>query len=244
MEKCLASILRAPINYINDLRHMRTGSLTMSGTSFYPSFMVCIVFALLSMLGFAAYLIYYFITLDNTCYANVQVGTIILAALYPIESVVIWICLIGSAGTSTTKCWKFLIAFFIGLGTCGLGFGGMGIVFICVLDVEDDYDLYLSGTFLSNPTFVEVIVYLYLGFIVLYVIMMPILTYAYNSRNNKDAVTEATCMDTCCCFTYYFFEFIFFFTVLFMVCLKVVGPVVLVYDLVEVGRAHFSNGTN
>ena len=117
-------------------------------------------------------------------------------------------------------------------------------MFICVLDVEDDYDLYLSGTFLSNPTFVEVIVYLYLGFIVLYVIMMPILTYAYNSRNNKDAVTEATCMDTCCCFTYYFFEFIFFFTVLFMICLKVVGPAVLIYDLIEVGRAHFSNGTN
>lgn len=29
-----------------------------------------------------------------------------------------------------------------------------------------------------------------------------------------------------------------------MICLKVVGPVVLVYDLVEVGRAHFSDGTN
>lgn len=98
-----------------------------------------------------------------------------------------------------------MIVFFIGLGTCGLGFGGLGIVFMCVLDVEGGYDLYLSGTILTNPTFVEVIVYLYLGFILLYLIMMPILTHAYNSRNDKDAVVVATCMDTCCCFVYYLF---------------------------------------
>lgn len=167
--------------------------------------MLAIVFALLSMLAFAAYLLYYFITLHNECYDNVQVGVIALSALYPVESLVIWICLIGSAGTSTTKCWKFMIVFFIGLGTCGLGFGGLGIVFMCVLDVEGGYDLYLSGTILTNPTFVEVIVYLYLGFILLYLIMMPILTHAYNSRNDKDAVVVATCMDTCCCFVYYLF---------------------------------------
>ena len=135
MNNCISSILQAPVNYINELRYMKSGSVIMKGTSFYPSFIFSVVFGLLSMYGLAAYMIYYFIVNDGSaCYVHVKVGIIILACLYPIESTIYFICLLGSAGTSSTKCWKFFIVFFFGLLLCGLGFGGLGFVYLCILN--------------------------------------------------------------------------------------------------------------
>ena len=98
--------------------------------------------------------------------------------------------------------------------------------------------------FLTNETFIEIVVYCYMSFIILYLIMMPILSYSYNQRNasnNINAEGTSTCCDTLCCFVYYFFQFLFFISILFMVLLKIIGPVLLVYDLIEVGRAHLAS---
>ena len=153
----------------------------MKGTSFYPSFFISIIFGLATMLSFSAYMIYYFIVnTQDTCYQHVSFGIIALACLYPLESILIFICLVGSAGASSTKCWKFVIIIFFGLLVSGLGFGGLGIIYICILN--NDYTLSLNLSFATNETFIQIIVYTYLSFIILYLIMVPLLTLAYNSR--------------------------------------------------------------
>ena len=211
MQNCVSSIFQAPINYINDLRYMKPNSLVMRGTSFYPSFIISVIFGLLAVFGFAAYLIYYFIVNDqHQCYNNISVGIIILACLYPVESTVIFICLVGSAGTSSTKCWKFFIILLFGLLLTGLGFGGLGIVGLCILNSE--YEIALNIPFVTNQTFIQVTVYCYLGFLLLYLILIPMMTFSYQSRSQNnvgDTTGTSTCCDTLCCVFYYFFQFIF-----------------------------------
>ena len=151
----------------------------------------------------------------------------------------------GSAGTSSTKCWKFVIIIFFGLLLTGLGFGGLGIVGLCILNSE--YSIALNLSFLTNQSFIEATVYCYLSFLILYLILVPLLTYSHQSRNRTNLADNSgknTCCDTLCCAFYYFFQFIFFLSILFVLFLKLIGPVILIYDLVEVGRAHIANSSS
>ena len=57
--------------------YMKPGSVIMKGTSLCPSFILFVVFGLLSMYGLAASMIYYFIVNDGSArYVHVKIGII------------------------------------------------------------------------------------------------------------------------------------------------------------------------
>ena len=57
----------------------------MRGTSFYPAFIISIIFGYIVMLALATYFIYFFIVNGQIgCLQNVRIAIIILACLYPI----------------------------------------------------------------------------------------------------------------------------------------------------------------
>ena len=100
----------------------------------------------------------------------------------------------------------------------------------------------LNLSFATNQSFIITVVYLYLSFIVLYLILVPLLTCTYD-RQNQQYNNRTSCCDTCCCIFYYFLQFIFFLSILVVFFLKLMGPVILIYDLIEVGRAHLANSS-
>lgn len=185
MNNCVSKFARAPIEYINELRTLKTNSITMKGTTFYPAFPLALLSSILCLCGLSTYMIYYFFTVDESvCYAHITYGIIALAIIYPIESIVIYICMFGSVALSQTHCWKVFSIVFFGLIVTGFSFGGLGFAFLCTISKQ--HQLLIPSSFLSSNTFIQVIVYGYLSFFALYLILVPMLTLSYNQRN-KDA---------------------------------------------------------
>lgn len=55
----------------------------------------------LCLVGFSTYIVYYFfMNTGNKCYHHIEGGVIALAILYPIEGILIYICVLGSAAIS------------------------------------------------------------------------------------------------------------------------------------------------
>ncbi len=235
MQNCFSKFSNAPIQYINELRSLKTNSISMRGTTFYPAFPLALLSSILCICALSTYMIYYFFTVDqNVCFEHIGFGVIILAIIYPIQSIIIYICLFGSVVLAQTKCWKVFTMIFFGLLATGFSFGGLGFVFLCTISVV--HPILIPATFLSSNTFIQAIVYSYLSFFFLYIVLLPILTISYNKRS-KDPKPESSCMDSFCCVMYYFTQFLFMLTALFMIFIKIVGPPLLVYVLVEVARA-------
>ena len=154
----------------------------MDGTSFFPAFPVSLISSLLCLCGLSAYMIYYFFTSDqNVCYSNITYGIIALAIIYPIQSIVIYICVFGSVALAKSNCWKVFTIIFFGLIVTGFSFGGLGFAFLCT--ISKVHPLLIPSTFLSSNTFIQIIVYSYLSFFGLYLILVPLLTVSYNQRN-------------------------------------------------------------
>lgn len=65
MENCVSSVAHAPIRYINDMRYLKTGSIMMRSTNFYPAFPLAIFSCLLATIGLSAYIIVFFFQNDQ-----------------------------------------------------------------------------------------------------------------------------------------------------------------------------------
>lgn len=202
----------------------------MKGTAFYPAFPVSLLFSLISLCSLAGYMIYYFIEVDESvCYAHITYGIITLAVIYPIEAIIIYICMFGSVALSKTNCWKVFSIIFFGIIVTGFSFGGLGFAFLCT--ISKIHPLLIPSDFLSSNTFIQVIVYGYLAFFALYLILVPILTISYNERS-KNPNPDGSACDTFCCVIYYIFQFLFMCTALFMICIKLLGPPLFIYVLI------------
>lgn len=153
----------------------------MKGTSFYPAFPLSLFSSILCICGLSAYMIYYFFSVDqNPCFEHIGFGIILLAIIYPIESIIIYVCLFGSVVMSTTKCWKVFTIIFFGLLATGFSFGGLGFAFLCTIDAVNP--ILVPAKIISSNTFIQVIVYCYLSFFFMYIVLLPLLTIAHNSR--------------------------------------------------------------
>ncbi len=211
----------------------------MSGTTFYPAFPLALLSSLLCLCGLSAYIIYYFFTMTNdVCYQNITWGIIALAIIYPIQAVIIYVCVFGSVALAESYCWKVMAMVFFGLVVTGFSFGGLGFAFLCT--ISEVNTLLIPSSFLSSNTFIQIIVYSYLSFFILYILLVPLLTISYNERN-KNPSPKSSCSDTFCCVIFYICQFLFMVTAVFMILIKLLGPPLLIYVLVQVVRAGFQN---
>lgn len=135
----------------------------------------------------------------------------------------------GTVALSQSNCWKVFLIVFFGLLVTGFSFGGLGFAFLCT--ISKDHPLLIPSSFLSSNTFIQIIVYGYLSFFGLYLILVPLFTFSYNQRS-KDSNPEGSCYDTFCCVIFYICQFLFVVTAIFMVCIKIMGPALLVYVLI------------
>lgn len=87
----------------------------------------------------------------------------------------------GSVALAETHCWKIFSIIFFGLIVTGFSFGGLGFAFLCT--ISQVHPLLIPSNFLSSNTFIQIIVYVYLSFVVLYLLLVPLLTISYNQRN-------------------------------------------------------------
>lgn len=86
----------------------------------------------------------------------------------------------GSAAISESKAWKLIVIAFFGIMVTGFPFGGLGFAFLCT--ISEVHPLLIKASFLSSNTFIQIVVYFYISFAVLYLIMVPLLTYLFNQR--------------------------------------------------------------
>ena len=138
----------------------------------------------------------------------------------------------GSAALATTQCWKIMIAIFMGLLVTGFSFGGLGFVYLCTINEVNP--ILIHSSFLSSNTWIQVIVYTYLSFFGLYVILVPLITCSYAKRTEE---AKGGCGDTCCCILFYICNILFIITGIFMIAIKLLGPPLLIYVLIEEGRS-------
>lgn len=122
-----------------------------------------------------------------------------------------------------------------GIVVTGFPFGGLGFAYLCTISEENP--LLIKTDFLSSNAFIQVIVYFYLCFIILYFVMLPILSYAFKKQQENNIEPNGTCGQKFCCVLYYFFQIMFTLIALFMVIIKILGMPLLVYVLVEISRA-------
>jgi hypothetical protein len=66
---------------------------------------------------------------------NVYVGIQILSIFYPIYQFFIFLILMISMSTSNNRIWKFIIFIFFSIISTSFGFGGIGVVFICIFNI-------------------------------------------------------------------------------------------------------------
>jgi len=71
--------------------------------------------------------------MNSKCFDNVKGGAYVIAILYPIESILCFICLTGTIALSKSKCWKVFWILLFGPIVSGFAFGEVGLVVICAL---------------------------------------------------------------------------------------------------------------
>lgn len=125
MFRVIQRVVRAPLNYLADLRKLSCSSYLLLHTNYSPSYPLMIFTALLSTLALGAFIIYYMLTLpdDVVCFTNVRIGAYIIAVLYPIETILFFICLTGTIALSKNNCWKVVVILLFGPLLSGFGFG-------------------------------------------------------------------------------------------------------------------------
>lgn len=134
-------------------------------------------------LMYCSILIYYVFTSNysEVCYKNVHGAAYLISILYPIETILCFICLTGSIALSKSNCWKVILMLLFGPILCGFGFGEVGIIQLCLLSGVSD--IFPVPEVMKEPGFVDAMVYLYLSFIILYFVLVPSINYLYGRQN-------------------------------------------------------------
>lgn len=181
MQTCLEKLSQSTKDYFNEVKEVSRTQMMMKGTILYPSFILSIAANILCILCMSGYLIYYSFTVDNnTCYEHISVGIKILSILYPIEALLLSVCIVGSAVLSKSYIWKFLTIVSFGFIVAGFPFGGIGFAFLCT--IQEVNPLLIKTTFLASNTFIQIIVYFYVGFFFMYGLVIPLITFAFKKR--------------------------------------------------------------
>lgn len=130
MLKAIKRVTKAPLSYIADLRKITFKQYLLMHTNFSPSYPIMIFTSLVTTLALAIYIIFYFFTLTTTdsCFEDVKVGAYIISILYPIETILFFICITGSIALSKNNCWKVFWIFLFGPLLSGFGFGELSFI--------------------------------------------------------------------------------------------------------------------
>lgn len=130
MLNILKKIVRAPLSYLADLRKITLANYLLLHTNFSPTYPIMIFTSLVSTLALSIYIIYYIFNIagNDSCFRDVRVGSYIISILYPVETVLFFICLTGSIALSKSNCWKVLWMLIFGPILCGFGFGEIGFI--------------------------------------------------------------------------------------------------------------------
>jgi hypothetical protein len=125
MIKIINKVVKAPLKYIADLQSLTFKQYLLLHTNFSPSYPIMIFTSLITTLMLCAFVIYYISTdPDNTqCFNNIHGATYIIVIMYPIETILFFICITGSIALSKGNCWKLVLILIFGPLLCGFGFG-------------------------------------------------------------------------------------------------------------------------
>ena len=187
MFKLVRRVTMAPLTYLADLRKLKARQYLLIGTNFSPAYPVMIFTALLTTLALAAFIIIDTFTLEggNSCFANVRYGAYIISILYPIETVLCFICMTGSIALSKNSCWRVIWMILFGPLLCGFGFGEFAFIQMCLLSTRNEGTFNIVGIF-KREAFIDSMVYLYISFLFLYFILLPIFDYLYKRQKQDE----------------------------------------------------------
>ena len=143
MFKLVRRITLAPLAYLADLSKISLKRYLLIGTNFSPAYPIMIFLALAASLSLAGFILYDIFTLPagDNCFNNVRNGAIIMGILYPIETILFFICITGSIALSKSSCWRVVWILLFGPLLCGFGYGELAFIEMCLLSTYD------SGTF-------------------------------------------------------------------------------------------------
>ena len=181
--------VRAPLTYIADLRAINFKQYLLVGTNFSPSYPIMIFTGLAFTLMYCAILMYFVFTskYSQACYSGVNGAAYLIAVLYPLETILCFICITGSIALSKSNCWKVIMMLLFGPLLSGFGFGEVGFIQLCLL--SGNHQGFSVPFIFSQPGFVDLMVYLYISFLALYFVLVPSISYLY--KRQKDAIAEA-----------------------------------------------------
>lgn len=133
-----------------------------------------ILVSLLTTLALGIFIIYEMFTIPegDNCFSNVRNGAYVIAILYPIETFLIFICVTGSIALSKTNCWKVCWILIFGPMLCGIGYGEVAFIEMCLLETYNPNTFDIASIF-TQEAFIDSMVYLYISFVVLYFMLVP-----------------------------------------------------------------------
>jgi hypothetical protein len=125
MFRLIKRVVKAPLSYIADLRKITFKKYLLLHTNFSPSYPIMMFASLTSTLALAIFIIYNLFTLPEgePCLEDSRIGAYIMSILYPLETILFFICITGSIALSRSNCWKTLIILLFGPMLSGFGFG-------------------------------------------------------------------------------------------------------------------------
>ncbi len=142
----------------------------------YPAYPIFLITAMICNGMLAGWMIYYFFTAEiHQCYSGVTVGIQILACVYPVYQIIIFITLMISISKGETNCWRFFVIIIFTVVSTAFGFGGLGVVYTCMINYEDPNAI--PSSFLTKNAFIQAIVYIMLIFILLYLLLVPLTSW-------------------------------------------------------------------
>lgn len=182
--------VKAPLTYMADLRAISFKDYLLIGTNFSPSYPIMMFTGLGFSLMYCAIVIYFVFTstFAVSCYSGVSGAAYLIAILYPIETLLCFICLTGSIALSKNNCWKVVMMLVFGPILCGFGFGEVGIIQICLLSAN--HQVFPTPSVMSQPGFVNAMVYLYISFLALYFVLVPSINYLYDRQNAEKMAAQ------------------------------------------------------
>jgi len=113
--------------------------------------------------------------------------------------VVIFLTLIVAVAKSKRDCWKVIIILLFTILSTTFGFGGLGIVYSCMVHHYDPTAI--PSSFLTQNYFIQIIVYSMLVFIVMYILLVPLTSWLEERRDPQKERTGCEC----CLYAFYLF---------------------------------------
>jgi hypothetical protein len=181
----------APLAYLADLRKLNFKQYLLIGTKYSPAYPLMLTTAIISTMALAAFLIADIFSLHHSdgCFANVRFGAYVIALLYPIETILFFICISGSIALSKNPCWRSFWILLFGPLLCGFGFGELAFIQMCILSTANEDTFTIAG-FLKKEAFIDSMVYLYIVFLALYFLLVPIFDFLYKRQKQDKALKE------------------------------------------------------